>query len=150
MKFKMAGIFFFAFAAIVFDSAINFGWSVSAVLLVMGVYWLLKSRTAGAPAGYKVRGAAGIIIFMLTTLIGYGVSWWTERGLIEFAESIGTSYPKNKTELLLNTHFNSLVRMAFISYANVDGHVVIKLREFPYQVMEYDFKSGRFYRRPYD
>ena len=116
----------------------------------MGIYWLIKAYKSKNNYRYKIKACMGISTFIVTTFVGYTISWAVERDFTKFAYSVGVNYPQNKSELILKANFNWYTTMALMSYGNTDKYVIAQLKMFPYQIAEYDFKERQFHLRAYD
>lgn len=140
-----------AVASIVFDVFVVTGWALSLFYLAGSIYWLIVMRNR-ASGGYGFKAIVGLSVFIITTLSGYTLTNFVGRDFTQFSVELGNSYPKDKDELLLlsRNRLAWITRKSLLSYANVDGKAIAKLRTFPYRISEYDFDSRRLISRSYD
>lgn len=138
-----------ALTAVFFDVYIVMGWAASLGYFIVGAYWLLGPN--GHIAAVRIKAITSFAVLALTTLLGYSQSYYVKQDVFQFAAG-ASSVPKDKREFKTKTgqQLNWLTRSSILSYSNVDGNAMARLRMFPYTIADFDFQRQQFTLRAYD
>ncbi len=150
MIFRILLLGILVVAVVLADILITTFWFFSIIFACYCVgYVILKQKKGNHVAARRLIFAA-VSSLIATTVFGYTASSLVHSDVMACREAMGSAYPKDLREVLSRKEISWISRSYILAYSNADGSHILRMREFPYKIVDFDWVSGKFESRPYD